>query len=86
MGNDLSVKQLKFHKACEKDRIKYVQKGIKKKKININQAGDDSWTPLHRAAKAGNTAVVQCLLEAGADHRAVDKVISPLNDVYRRVQ
>ena len=34
----------------------------------------DGTTPLHKAARAGNKAVVAMLIKAGADVSAVDKV------------
>ena len=34
----------------------------------------DSWTPLHEAAQNGHTAIVQLLLNAGADKDTKDMV------------
>lgn len=35
--------------------------------INVNQKGEDGYTPLHQACSFGHKAIVELLLESGAD-------------------
>jgi ankyrin repeat protein len=45
--------------------------------ININKAGDLGYTPLHEACLTGNVAMVQLLVENGADVFAFDEGDTP---------
>jgi ankyrin len=44
-----------------------------KKGANVNVKDEDGFTPLHKASKEGNNAVVSLLLEKGGDIEAKTK-------------
>ncbi len=45
--------------------------------ININQPGENAYTPLHEACMIGNREIVRALVEAGADLFALTEGDSP---------
>ncbi len=60
------MNQQQFIEACKTGDIKTIEEGLLSDDMDINQAEDDGWTPLHEACSKGHKAVVMLLLQNGA--------------------
>eukprot|EP00012_Vannella_robusta_P006904 CAMPEP_0206208048 /NCGR_PEP_ID=MMETSP0166-20121206/15974_1 /ASSEMBLY_ACC=CAM_ASM_000260 /TAXON_ID=95228 /ORGANISM="Vannella robusta, Strain DIVA3 518/3/11/1/6" /LENGTH=748 /DNA_ID=CAMNT_0053628965 /DNA_START=1 /DNA_END=2244 /DNA_ORIENTATION=+ len=61
-----------IHVACWEGSIDYVRTLIQYDPACVNMRGRGQWTPLHCAARAGNSVVVEFLLQTGADVMVTD--------------
>ncbi len=59
--------QQQFIGACNTGDIETLEKCLLSGNVDINQANDDGYTPLHCACWGGHEAVVTLLLQQGAD-------------------
>ncbi len=64
------VENVALHSAMETGSVEIVRLLLAAPGINVNTRGEEGFTPLHLAATLGNIAIINLLLDAGADINA----------------